>query len=240
MVRQMIREGAVGRVLSLRGTFSQNLRDWHPWEGLNFFMSSKAQGGGVLLEETHLVDLCRWLVGEITQVMGLNGAWSSLKEEPAFDVDDLAEFIAQFESGAVGSLHMDLYGRYHQKRVEVIGDDATLFWEYDGSDIESNGIQLWKGRRIKMSADFTRRLPERIIPSDWEVRNDMYRREMRYFLDSIQAGRQGREDVPTLRDALQTLAVGRAVRQASRTRRQEAVERVLAGAQEPLEGAPVR
>lgn len=239
MVRQMLSEGAVGRVLSVRGTFSQNLRDWHPWEGLNFFMSSRAQGGGALLEETHLVDICRWLFGEITQVMGYNGAVSSLKAQPSFDVDDLVELIVHFASGAIGSFHMDLYGRYHQKRLEVIGEEATLFWEYDGTDIESNGIQLWKGRRVRMSPDFTRRLPERLIPSDWQVRNTMYLDEMRYFVESKQTGRHLRNDVADLRDGLQTLAVVRAARRAAATERLEAVESVVVAQKQPV-GSVIR
>lgn len=227
-VKRLIREGAVGRVLSVRGIFSQNLRDWHPWEGLNFFMSSRALGGGVLLEETHLIDICRWLFGEISHVTAFNGTLSSLKEEPSLDVDDLAEMIVQFESKAIGSLHMDLFGRYHQKQLEVIGEEATLFWDYDGTDIESNGIRIWKGKRAKLSPDFSRRMPERIISTDWEVRNNMYRDEIRYFLDSRKTGRHLRDDVPDLRDGLQTIAVARAARRSAQTRRTEEVERVTA------------
>jgi len=223
-VRQMIDQGVVGRVLSVRGTFSQNLWDWHPWEGLNFFMSSKALGGGVLLEETHLVDICRWLFGEITHIMAYNGTISSLKDEPSLDVDDLVEMIVHFQSGAMGSLHMDLFGRYHQKRLEVIGEEATLFWQYDATDIESNGIQVWKGKRVRMSPDFTRRVPEQVIATDWEVRNSMYLEEIRYFLNSKKAGWHLRGDVPDLRDGLKTIGVARAARRSAHTGRLEPVE----------------
>ena len=127
-VRQMLKQNAVGKILSVRGTFSENLREWHPWEGLNFYMSSRRQGGGALLDESHLIDLCRWLFGEIAEVTGYNGTVSTLGEEPGFDVDDLAEIGVRFESGTIGSLHMDLFGKYHQKRLEVIGQEGTLFW----------------------------------------------------------------------------------------------------------------
>ncbi len=227
-VRRMLQEGAVGRVLSIRGTFSENLREWHPWEGLNFYMSSLAQGGGALLDESHAVDLCRWLFGEITEVMGYNEAVSNLKSEPVFEADDLAEILVRFESGAIGSLHMDLFGRHHQKRLEVIGEEGTLFWHFDNTDIESNGIELWKGRRIRMSPEFTRRLPEQVIPTDWSIRNGMYREEIRYFLESAKAGRHLRSDVPDLRDALRTMAVLRAARRAARSRHAEAVQETLA------------
>ena len=233
-VRRMLAEGAVGRVLSVRGTFSEHLREWHPWEGLNFYMSSRAEGGGALLDESHLIDLCRWLFGEIVEVTGHNATVSSLKEEPGFSTDDLAELLVRFESGAVGSLHMDLFGRHHQKRLEVIGEEGALFWRFDNTDLESNGIELWKGRRVRLGPDCTRRLPEQIVPPDWSIRNQMYQEEMRYFLDSVSAGRHLRDDVPDFRDGLRTMAVVRAARRAAASNRWERVETLSAGQPHPL------
>lgn len=211
-VRRILLEDGVGKVLSVRGAFSENLREWHPSEGLNFYMSSQRQGGGALLDESHLIDLCRWLFGDITEANGFNGTVSSLKEEPVFETDDLVEIVARFESGAIGSLHMDLFGKYHQKRVEAIGEEGTLIWNFDNSDIESNGIQLWKGKRTVLTPETTRRVPEQVIPSDGFVRNRMYLEETRYFLDSVRAGKHLRDDVPDLNDGLKTLDVVRAVR----------------------------
>lgn len=211
-MRQMLLEDRIGRVLSVRGTFSENLREWHPAEGLNFYMSSKQQGGGALLDESHLIDLCRWLFGEITEVTGYNGTVSELREEPIFETDDLVEILARFEGGAIGSLHMDLFGKYHQKRLEVIGEEGTVFWNFDNSDIEANGLALWKGKRVTLTPETTRRVPELVVGSDGLVRNWMYLEEMRYFLESARAGQPLRDDVPDLADGLKTLAVVRAVR----------------------------
>ncbi len=212
-VRRILREGNIGKVLSIRGTFSENLREWHPAEGLNFYMSSLRQGGGALLDESHLIDLCRWLFGDIAEVHGFNGTVSSLKEDPIFETDDLVEIVARFESGAIGSLHMDLFGKYHQKRVEAIGEEGTLIWNFDNTDIEANGIQVWKGKRTQLTPETTRRVPEEVICSDGFLRNRMYLEEARYFLDSLKAGRHLRDDVPDLQDGLKTMEVIRAVRQ---------------------------
>ena len=211
-LRQMLKENIAGRVLSVRGTFSENLREWHPWEGLNFYMSSQQQGGGALLDESHLIDLCRWLFGGISEASGISTTLSSLRGEPGFDVDDLVEILVRFESGAIGSLHMELFGKHHKKRLEVIGEEATLFWNFDNTDIESNGIQIWKGRRVTLSPETTRRVPEKVIPSDGRIRNEMYREEMAYFLESIRLNRHLRSDVPDLRDGLTTLDIIRTVR----------------------------
>lgn len=220
-LRKMLSENAVGKILSVRGTFSENLREWHPWEGLNFYMSSRRQGGGALLDESHLIDLCRWLFGEISEVTGYNGTVSSLGEEPGFDVDDLVEIGVRFESGAIGSLHMDLFGKHHQKRLEVIGEEGTLFWNFDNTDIESNGIQIWKGKRLNLTPETTRRVPEQVIPTDGRTRNEMYREEMAYFLESLKAQRPLRDDVPDLRDGWKTLQVVRAARRCCAERKEQ-------------------
>ena len=115
--KEILDSGRIGKVVSFRGSFSENVRDWHPWEGLNFYMSSIDQGGGALLDESHLLDICRWLFGEPTAVCALNGTHSSLRSEEIFETDDLVEVVAEFETSVVGSIHMDLYGKHHNKMI---------------------------------------------------------------------------------------------------------------------------
>ncbi|HNW94147.1 MAG TPA: Gfo/Idh/MocA family oxidoreductase, partial [bacterium] len=192
--RQLLQDGVVGKMLTVRGTFSENLREWHPWEGLNFYMSSKKLGGGALLDESHLIDLCRWLFGDIREVCGFNGTVSSLGQERVFETDDLVEILARFESGVIASLHMDLFGKYHQKKLEVIGETGTALWIFDNSDLENNRIEIWRGARHVVSANESRRKPEVVYYTDWKVRNHMYVELMRYFFTSVAKRRHIRPD----------------------------------------------
>lgn len=225
-LRQLLQSDVVGKIHSIRGMFSECVRDWHPWEGLNFYMSSKELGGGALLDESHLVDLCRWLFGDISEVVAFNEAISSLKNEPVFETDDLVEMMVRFESGAVGSIHMDLFGRYHQKRIEVVGETGSLFWHFDNSDLASNRIEIWRGKRGMITPNTTQRVPEAVYHTDWNERNVMYLEEMRYFYQSIEAKKNLRSDVPTIADGLKTMAVLRAARRSAESKKFESVERV--------------
>ena len=221
--RQLLKDNTVGKIHSIRGIFSECVRDWHPWEGLNFYISSKELGGGALLDESHLVDICRWLFGDILEVVSFNETISSLKNESVFETDDVVEMMVRFESGVIGSIHMDLFGRYHQKRIEAIGEDGTLFWHFDNSDLESNRIEVWNGKRTALTAHNTKRIPEIVYQTDWNERNFMYLEEMKYFYQSIEVGKALRSDVPTIADGLKTMAVLRAARKSARSRQFERV-----------------
>ena len=176
------------------------------------------------MDESHLVDICRWLFGDIAKVISFNETISSLKDEAIFETDDVVEMLVRFENGVIGSIHMDLFGRYHQKKLEIIGEDGALLWHFDNSDLETNRIELWKGKRQKISDVHAKRLPEAVYPAQVVERNHMYLKEMEYFFESIKAGKALRDDVPDIKDGLKTMAVLRAARRSVDTAQFEDVE----------------
>jgi predicted dehydrogenase len=131
-ISQLLDQKPIGRILSVRIEVSEYLPDWHPWEDYrDFFMAKKEQGGGALLDESHMIDIALWLFGEIEEIFCVNEKLSSLE----ITTDDLAEMIVKFKSGAVGSLHMDIFGRAHQKGMTVIGDEGNLIWDPDKNEV---------------------------------------------------------------------------------------------------------
>lgn len=221
--RELVRGGTIGKVLSIRGEFSENVREWHPWEGLDFYMSSLELGGGALLDESHLVDICRWIFGEITEVSALNETVSSLQKESIFETDDLVEMIVRFQSGAVGSIHMDLFGKFHQKKIEVLGETGTLFWFFDNTDLSSNRIELWRGRRSALNESETRRVPEEIYNTDWHDRNHMYLEQLKHFMGWVDNNIERRQDIADLEDGCKTMDVLEAARRSSESGKFEKV-----------------
>ncbi len=64
----------------------------------------QAESGGQLVEQTtHIVDLCRYLVGEVRRVHAV-GALSNLTDVPNLDVWDVACVNLEFENGAIGNV----------------------------------------------------------------------------------------------------------------------------------------
>lgn len=65
---------------------------------------SRYQSGGQLVEQTtHIVDLARYLLGDVTEV-GAYGFRGLIRDIPGYNVDDASVAILKFKSGAIGAI----------------------------------------------------------------------------------------------------------------------------------------
>lgn len=165
-LKELLDGGAVGRIYSAQVTFSEYLPDWHPWEDYrSWFMASKELGGGAILDESHALDMARWLFGEAESVYCVNDTISHLE----ITSDDLAEMVVRFRSGVVAAVHMDIFGRHHRKEIAVAGETGNASWDFYRSE-----VRLY-------------RADEKV----WQVwpftceRNDMFVAEASHFLDCV-------------------------------------------------------
>ena len=132
--RRRLEAGAVGRLLHVRCSLSAHLADWHPWERYqDFFMSSRELGGGALLDESHWIDLMLWMFGMPAGVFAKVDRLSDLE----IDADDNVDMLLDYPGGPRVMLHLDLYGRPHERFIQFVGDRGTLRW----SD-SPNGFRL--------------------------------------------------------------------------------------------------
>ena len=107
-VKELLETGLIGKVLSVRGEFSEYLPDWHPWEDYrSFYMAEKSQGGGSILDQSHIMDLIHYLFGGFKSVYAINTRISSLE----INADDIAEMIVTMKSGVIAAIHTDIYGQ---------------------------------------------------------------------------------------------------------------------------------
>jgi predicted dehydrogenase len=127
-VRKRLAEGAVGTLRHVRFVMSAHLADWHPWERYqDFFMARSDQGGGALLDESHWVDLALWFFGMPANVTADIGKVSDLD----IDTDDNVDMLLRYHSGLRVSIHLDLYGRPHDKSIRFSGESGSILWTAD-------------------------------------------------------------------------------------------------------------
>lgn len=191
--RRLLQEGAIGRPVTARVHWGEYLPDWHPWEDYRKGYSARADlGGGVVLTLCHPFDYLRWLLGEVETVWGWTGRLGDLDLE----VEDTAEALLRFGSGALASVHLDYLQRPPTHRLEVVGTEGTLRWDYaDGT------VRWWR--------EGVREWEETAPPPGFE-RNDMFLAEMRHFLAVV----EGRETPAcTLEDGVAALDICLAVLQ---------------------------
>lgn len=177
-VRELVREGAVGRLVSIRAEVGQYLPDWHPHEDYRQgYSARRALGGGVILDAIHEIDYVRWIVGEVDSVACFADHISGLE----IDTEDVAALLLRFRDGAIGEVHLDYVQRSYSRGSRVVGEQGTILWDFgEGTTrIYRAGTGEWETYRD---------------PEGWQA-NDMYVDEMRYFLARLRSGEPSESSV---------------------------------------------
>jgi predicted dehydrogenase len=143
-VRELLAQEAIGKVRHVQFQMSAHLADWHPWERYqDFFMASSALGGGALLDESHWTDLALWLFGRPDHVFARVQKLSDLE----IDTDDNVDMLWRYDDmrGPSVSIHLDVFGRPHEKFIRFLGERGTLLWTADPNCIRwGNGTAGWE------------------------------------------------------------------------------------------------
>jgi len=117
LARQMIEAGELGEIHHFRGRY---LQEWGSTTAEAWRFERDAAGSGALGDlGAHVVDLARYLVGELTSVSA-----STRTFMPGREVDDAFEAVAEFENGALGTLEATRF---------AAGRKNALSWEINGS-----------------------------------------------------------------------------------------------------------
>ena len=165
-LKTLIDNSAVGSLRHARFVMSAHLADWHPWERYqDFFMASRELGGGALLDESHFIDLMLWFFGVPERVFARIDKISDLD----IDTDDVVDIVATYPEGFRVTVHLDLFGRPHEKHIVVAGETGTVQCLF-GPDVVRIGRtpgQEWETETFSVE------------------RNDMFMGAAREFLELI-------------------------------------------------------
>jgi predicted dehydrogenase len=145
VAKQLITEGKLGKIYHWRSVY---LQDWlvNPNHPIVWRLKKEFAGSGVNGDlNAHLIDLARFLVGEIAEVCGLTETF--IKQRPVADgpdhkvtsgtadvtVEDACLALARFDNGAVGSFEASRFalGRKNYNRFEVNGSQGSLVFNLE-------------------------------------------------------------------------------------------------------------
>lgn len=185
----------IGRPLTFRAHWGEYLPGWHPWEDYRHsYAARKDLGGGVVNTLCHPLDYVRWLFGEVHSLCAITGQLSDLE----IDVEDVAEITLAFNSGVVGSVHLDYLQRPPAHWLEITGTQGHIRWD-NATGIAK--VYFVEGDRW-----------ESIHPPSGFERNSLFLEEMKHFLNLIKQGGPSR---CSLGDGIQAMALIEAVHQSS-------------------------
>jgi predicted dehydrogenase len=133
LARRLIEAGELGEIYHFRGRY---LQDWiaDPQFPMVWRLSKEAAGSGALGDlGAHVIDLARYLVGEITTIAGT--ARTFIEDRPGghVDVDDAVEAVVEFEGGAVGTLEATRFavGRKNGLSLEINGSKGSIAFDLE-------------------------------------------------------------------------------------------------------------
>ena len=137
LAKRLIEEGRLGKIYHVRAEFLQGwLTD--PDYPLVWRLRKETSGSGAHGDIcVHIIDAARYLVGEITEVVGMIETF--IKERPLPEnprrkgkvtVDDMSAFLCRFHNGAAGVFEATRFatGRKARNRIEVNGSRGSLVW----------------------------------------------------------------------------------------------------------------
>jgi predicted dehydrogenase len=148
MARKLIDEGAIGRIRTARGQF---LLDYNSSSDIPMswrFDKVRAGSGALGDVGSHCIDLLQYLAGPISHVAARMQTFVPQRNDRDGNpvdvtVDDMTEILADFESGASGTILASWAGTGHKCDLgfEIIGSKGSLAFSWQ----RSNELQFFDG-----------------------------------------------------------------------------------------------
>ena len=240
LAKRMIADGALGdRIYHFRARYAQ---DWiaDPKFPMVWRLRSEIAGSGTHGDiDAHIIDLGRYLVGDLAEVCGLMETF--IKERPlqaeissglqatggqemgGVTVDDAVSWIGKFKNGAIANMEATrfAYGRKNHITLEINGSGGSLAFNFE----DMNRLQYYNAADPENARGFRDILvtesthpyagawwpPGHIIGYEHTFTNT--------FADFISAVVAGKSVQPTFRDGLENERVLSAVSQSAAEKR---------------------
>jgi predicted dehydrogenase len=194
---ELLKAGALGKVVEAKAHWGEYLPDWHPWEkDFREGYSARADlGGGVVLTLCHPFDYLRWLLGEVRSVTGDVRATGEL----GIDVDDEAKVHLDFVSGAKAAVELSYLEKPGGHWLNIQCERGALNW-----DAATNALVETRNDGSQHSHH---------APSDFN-RNQLFLEQMRHFVSVV---KDATEPACTLTDGRKALEIALAAHASSST-----------------------
>ena len=216
LARELVDAGELGEVRHFRGRY---LQDWGDDAGLDTWRFHPDEAGSGALGDlgTHVIDLARFLNGEISTVTGFLKTFL-----PGRKVDDALEAAVEFENGSVGTIEATrlALGRRNAFQWEINGSKASLAFDME----RLNELQVFRADGDRARGFKTVLVSETDHPfwQHWWPPGHIIGYEHTFthtVFDLLEAIAKGRSPKPNFEDGVRNQRVLAAIEKAARARR---------------------
>jgi predicted dehydrogenase len=122
-LKKLLHGGRLGRVIRAQLEVGQDLVQWRPSRDVAGTYSAKAeQGGGVVFDLVHEIDMARWLLGPLQVTAAVGGHLSALP----IDCDDVHIALLRTGSGAPVTVALDYVSQQAVRRYAFVAERGTI------------------------------------------------------------------------------------------------------------------
>ena len=173
-LEEIVRSGKFGKPLSARLVMGHDLSKSRGGVDYRKTYAASKFGGGVIFDSgSHAVDYLSVLFGSIVSLDACYGNISAL----GIEAEDYTSAILEHDSGLMTTLELDYFSKPKRHNLEVQFENGWAKWDFAGN-------------RFLSYNDHTKETFEEAVYKEASpeiMRNDMYFRELKYFLSKITA-----------------------------------------------------
>ena len=139
LIKNLIMDGKLGRIYHFRARY---LQEWilDPNSPIIWRLKKEYCGSGALGDlGSHIIDLARFLCGEIKSVMAVAATFikerynEKTSQKEKVDVDDAIASVVEFENGAIGTIEASRFcpGRKNYNTIEINAENGSIWWDLE-------------------------------------------------------------------------------------------------------------
>lgn len=131
-INSLVADGAIGRILNGQIEFGYDLTKWGKSDYRRTYSAHAGEGGGILLDAIHELDLLLWFAGPVESVV------ASIERSGKLEIDceDTVAAIATTGDGALVSVNLDYLSPTYHRRVRLVGDEGAVGWDWNTGRID--------------------------------------------------------------------------------------------------------
>ena len=230
---ELIQTGALGKIYHFRAVYLQEWVMPHYNAPMNWRLRKDVAGCGALGDlGAHLIDLARFLVGEIDSVAAMTRIF--IKERPtdagsmeSVEIDDAFVTTIGFKNGAIGTLEATRFaaGRKNYAMIEINGENGSFMFNLE----RMNELDVyWVGTKPRETQGFSNVMVSEPFHPFWENWwpqghiigwEHTFIHELTHFLDCVVNNKDVAPYGATFEDGYRTDCVSAAILESAATKR---------------------
>jgi predicted dehydrogenase len=174
MIKDILVQGKIGKILAFQYHTGQYLPDWHPREDYRKVYFSKKQTGACREIFPFELIWLNWLFD--SRVKEICGFVKKISDLP-INADDIILASLKYQNGILGNVIIDAIARKPYQTLRILGSEGTLDWENFDSVIK---LYQAKSKATKIIA-----VPKGRPETGYINEEGMYNDEIKIFLQAI-------------------------------------------------------